>query len=260
MAKTLYSQSGKVEYGIKKYIVDTEADKEALNLRSTKMGSKCYVIDTKKWYILNSSNQWIPFVDAGGSGGSGSPFNVKGSVPTIDDLPTEDNAIGDLYIVQEDHSEWVWLTSGEESNGYWERLGTNILPETIVAVTGEMTDAQKVSTRNNIDAVSQSSFSILNTAVQELVTYNVNVSGATPTITPVANTIYKCGTLDSLTVSNPPATGAYSIVFTSGSTATTTTIPATILGLESFAAEANTLYEINVLDNRAVVGSWAVSA
>ena len=88
----------------------------------------------------------------------------------------------------------------------------------------------------------------------------VTVSGATPTITPAPNTNYKCGTLDSLTVSNPPATGAYSIVFTSGATATTTTIPATILGLEDFAAEANTLYEINVLDNRAVVGSWAVSA
>jgi hypothetical protein len=49
-------------------------------------------------------------------------------------------------------------------------------------------------------------------------------------------------------------------VFTSGATATSTTIPSTILGLESFAAEANTIYEINVLDNRAVVGSWAVSA
>lgn len=91
------------------------------------------------------------------------------------------------------------------------------------------------------------------------------VTGSTPTITPAPNTIYKCnglfhGTLASLTITNPPATGAYSIVFTSGAAATTTTIPATILGLESFAAEANTLYEINVLDNRAVVGSWAVSA
>lgn len=87
----------------------------------------------------------------------------------------------------------------------------------------------------------------------------VTVEGSTPTIEPAANTIYNCGTLTSLTISNPPATGAYSIVFTSGSTATTTTIPATILGLEDFAPEANTLYEINVLDNRAVVGSWAVS-
>ena len=85
-------------------------------------------------------------------------------------------------------------------------------------------------------------------------------TGSTLTIFPVANAIYKCGTLTSLTITNPPATGAYSIVFTSGATATTTTIPATILGLEDFSAEANTIYEINVLDNRAVVGSWAVSA
>lgn len=87
----------------------------------------------------------------------------------------------------------------------------------------------------------------------------VEVSGTTPTITPAANTTYNCGELTSLTISNPTPTGSYSIVFTSGSTATTTTIPATILGLEDFAPEANTLYEINVLDNRAVVGSWAVS-
>ena len=85
------------------------------------------------------------------------------------------------------------------------------------------------------------------------------VSGATPTISPVPDTDYKCGTLTSLTITDPPATGAYSIVFTSGATATTTTIPATILGLEDFSAESNTVYEINVLDNRAVIGKWAVS-
>lgn len=87
----------------------------------------------------------------------------------------------------------------------------------------------------------------------------VAVSGTTPTIEPQSNTIYNCGEVTSLTISNPPATGAWSVVFASGATATTTTIPASILGLESFVAEANTLYEINVLDNRAVVGSWEVS-
>lgn len=86
----------------------------------------------------------------------------------------------------------------------------------------------------------------------------VAVSGATPTIEPQSNTIYNCGELTSLTISNPPTTGAYSIVFTSGATATVTTFPASILGLESFAAEANTIYEINVFANRAVIGSWAV--
>ena len=85
-------------------------------------------------------------------------------------------------------------------------------------------------------------------------------SGDTVTIAPVANNIYECGTLVSLTISNPPAQGMYSIVFTSGSVATQTSFPASVLGLEGFAAEANTAYEINVCQNRAVVGSWGVSA
>ncbi len=82
----------------------------------------------------------------------------------------------------------------------------------------------------------------------------------TDTLTPAINHNYVyANALTSLTITDPPATGEYSIVFTSGATATTTTIPATILGLEDFAPEANTMYEINVLDNRAVVGKWAVS-
>jgi hypothetical protein len=86
------------------------------------------------------------------------------------------------------------------------------------------------------------------------ITANVN-------ITPEDNVVYNCtaAALTSLTITNPPATGEYSIVFTSGATPTTTTFPSAILGLEDFAAEANTVYEINVLDNRAVVGSWAVT-
>jgi hypothetical protein len=86
----------------------------------------------------------------------------------------------------------------------------------------------------------------------------VEVSGTTLTIDPQANTIYKCRELTSLTISNTQASGAYSIVFTSGSTATETAFPAAILGLENFAAEANTRYEINVLDNRAVYNGWGV--
>lgn len=96
--------------------------------------------------------------------------------------------------------------------------------------------------------------------VQGTMTTAVAVSGTTPIITPANNTIYNCGELTSLTISNPPATGAYSIVFTSGATATDLSIPQTLLMPDGFTVDANTLYEINVLANRAVVGSWAVSA
>ena len=78
----------------------------------------------------------------------------------------------------------------------------------------------------------------------------VEVTGTTPTITPAANTIYNCGELTSLTISNPPATGKYSIIFYSGATPTTT------VGIENFAAEANKRYKITVEDNYATYDSW----
>lgn len=81
-------------------------------------------------------------------------------------------------------------------------------------------------------------------------TETVNISGTTPTITPAANTIYKCGELTSLTISNPTATGKYSIIFFSGATATAT------VGIENFAAEANKRYKITVEDNYATYDSW----
>lgn len=76
------------------------------------------------------------------------------------------------------------------------------------------------------------------------------VSGATPTITPADNTIYECGELTSLTISNPPETGKYSIIFFSGATPTTT------VGIENFAAEANKRYKIKVEDNYATYDAW----
>ena len=88
----------------------------------------------------------------------------------------------------------------------------------------------------------------------------VTVSGATPTITPANNTVYNCGELTSLTVSNPPATGSYSIVFTSGATPTDLSVDPAIKMPDGFSVEANKRYEINVLNRWAVAGSWAVSA
>lgn len=87
----------------------------------------------------------------------------------------------------------------------------------------------------------------------------IALTGSTPTFTAQDNAIYTGGTLTSLTLDNYPATGEFTIVFESGSTPTTTSFPATILGLETFAAEADTLYEINIKDGRAVWHGWDVS-
>jgi hypothetical protein len=155
----------------------------------------------------------------------GTVFTLKGGVATVADLPASGNNVGDVYYVEAVSAGYIWLTSTSQPDGYWEELGQTI-------------DLSAYELKPTVNAP----------------------TGDTITIAPVENNVYNCGALVSLTISNPPASGMYSIVFTSGSVATTTTIPSAILGLESFAAEANTVYEINVFDNRAVVGSWAVSA
>ncbi|MBQ5474740.1 MAG: hypothetical protein IIT65_08545 [Lachnospiraceae bacterium] len=86
----------------------------------------------------------------------------------------------------------------------------------------------------------------------------MEISAATATILPVTNTIYKCGELTNLTINNAPLTGEYSIIFTSGLPATTVSGMTSILGLADFEPEQDKIYEINVFDNRAVIGEWDV--
>lgn len=85
------------------------------------------------------------------------------------------------------------------------------------------------------------------------------ISSATPTITPADNNIYICGTVTDLTIDSFPATGMWSIVFVSGATATSTDFPVTLNGLDDFVPEANTRYEINVLDGWAVWKGWSTT-
>ena len=87
----------------------------------------------------------------------------------------------------------------------------------------------------------------------------VALTGSAPTFTAQDNSNYTGGTLTSLTLDDYPATGEFTIVFESGSTPTTTSFPASILGLETFAAEADTIYEINVRNGLAVWHGWDVS-
>lgn len=120
-------------------------------------------------------------------------------------------------------------------------------PSSAVLYTQQtLTPAQQAQARQNIQGEAASKV--------------VQISGPDALITPEDNTIYQCGALTSLTVSNPPASGIWSVIFYSGATATTSTLPTSLHGLEHFAPETNTLYEINVLDDRAVIGSWAVNS
>ena len=88
----------------------------------------------------------------------------------------------------------------------------------------------------------------------------ITVSGTTPSIAVNNNTIYTCSsTLTSLTLTNI-LNKDFSIIFTSGLTPTTLTIPNDLHMPDEFVSpEANRRYEINVSDGYALVSSWAVN-
>ena len=90
----------------------------------------------------------------------------------------------------------------------------------------------------------------------------MTASDTTPSLSP--NKLYVFPEMVSLTPtlatpSDATILNEYHFIFTSGATATTTTFPA-IPGLDDFAAEADTVYEVSILEGRALVTSWEVSA
>lgn len=82
------------------------------------------------------------------------------------------------------------------------------------------------------------------------------VTGTDVTIVAVSNTRYMCGTLSTLSFT-PSATGICDVIFTSGSSKTILTLPNTVIMPDGFEVDANTVYEINILDGvYGVVASW----
>lgn len=92
-----------------------------------------------------------------------------------------------------------------------------------------------------------------------------SVSGTTPSITGMAGHRYICGECATLSVT-APASGCIDILFESGSTPTVLTVSSAKTGVSAIkwangfdpsALDANTTYEINILDGEfGVVGSW----
>lgn len=125
----------------------------------------------------------------------------------------------------------------------------------LAAASGDTTQA---SSSNAVGTYTDSAKS----AIHEMLSGSVSVSGTTPTITALPGIRYVCGEVATLTVTLP-ASGIVDIVFESGSTATVLTItPPTGVtlkwagGFDPSALDANTTYEINICDGLGVAASW----
>lgn len=49
-------------YGQYYYVCDSEEDLKKIPTKTPSMGSRLYVIDTKKKYILNGSQEWVEYI------------------------------------------------------------------------------------------------------------------------------------------------------------------------------------------------------
>lgn len=195
-------------------------------------GSTFYCSDNSKLYVWYK-DRWYQRKALGGGGGGGggtaTDVQINGSSITVSDTAN---------IV----TEGVYNASTNK-----------------IATMSDIPDTSNFITKSVDDLTNYTKTSDLVVNYQ-LKPTTQNIAGTSATITPVDNTIYQCGELTDITITNPTATGMYVIIFTSGSTPTTSTFPSSIIGIEQFSAEANTRYEINVKDGYALVGSWKVSA
>lgn len=83
------------------------------------------------------------------------------------------------------------------------------------------------------------------------------MTSADTSVTLENNKFYIFPTMSTLSVT-VTATGMYAFRFTSGSTATTLTVNGAVMP-DSFATEANKVYEVNIYEGYGVATSWTVS-
>lgn len=122
-------------------------------------------------------------------------------------------------------------------------------------------DSTQKSSSNAVGVYTESAKS----SISQMLDAPETVSGTTPSITAKAGVRYICGEVSTLTIV-APASGCIDVTFTSGSTPTVLTVSSAKTGVTAIkwangfdptSLDANTTYEINILDGEyGVVGSW----
>lgn len=73
--------------GVKRYVCDKSDELSKIDLRTTRMGSTCFIIEEDANYILNGEGKWIAVKNAGGGSGSGS--DDSSSEEPSDTIPSD---------------------------------------------------------------------------------------------------------------------------------------------------------------------------
>lgn len=182
---------------------------------------------------LSVKNNMNASVSRGGGGGQPGPpgYSPSASVTKVGDTAT-------ITITDKDGTTTAQVSDGVDGqDGYSPSASVSKSGDT---VTITVTDKSGTTTATVKDGATGPS----GEATVE------TVSGANPVITGVANTRYMCGEVSTISIT-PPQSGIIDVIFTSGSSVAVLTVPSTVMwssGFDPTSLEANTTYEINILD------------
>lgn len=213
---------------------------------------------------------------ASGGGGSGNVSDV-----TIDDVSVLVDGVANIPIADSDNlgvikinndygfakfrdSGIIILAKPSESEI---KSGTSIFKTNTLSQQHESTfyglakaagDATQSQSNNEVGTYTDSAKS----AILNMLNAPIAVSGTTPSITALSGVQYVCGEVATLDITLP-ASGCIDVIFQSGSTATALTItPPTGVtvkwanGFDPTSLEANTTYELNIMNGLGVAASW----
>ena len=77
-----------IQTGLKRYVCDKSDELSKIDLRTTLMGSTCFVIENNTNYILGGDWKWVA-LQSGGSSGGGSGSGDGGSTEPSDTIPAD---------------------------------------------------------------------------------------------------------------------------------------------------------------------------
>ena len=140
------------------------------------------------------------------------------------------------------------------SNSYYPVVANNQHESAFYALAKAAGDTTQSQSSNAVGTYTEDAKS----AISDMLNGSVSVSGTTPTIVAKSGIRYVCGEVSSLDFT-PPASGICDVVFTSGSTPTVLTVPSTVKwanGFDPSSLDADTTYELNIMDGLGVCGVW----
>jgi len=134
MAIFIVENSGKVGYGIKRYICKAMEDIPVeVNGEEIAPGSKIYVTDEKKTYMLNTAGQWVEITEGSGGGAS--------ALSDLTDVNLNKLADGEYLVYDAESGMWK---NGTGKDIYTELQGVLSAGETTITLTSDFITTNSV--------------------------------------------------------------------------------------------------------------------